>query len=222
MLLAAILLMVTACASSSRSRENLPRSFEPAAAGGLAPAAEVRISPLDLLEIKVFGVDELNGDYQVQGDGGLRLPLAGVMQAEGLTAFDLARKIEERLGASYLQHPEVTVRISESFGRQVTVEGSVARPGMYPVRGPMTLLQVVAVAGGATDLANPRRIIVFRTIDGQKRAAGFDLRKIRSGEAEDPAILSSDIVVVDGSEARTKYRDFIQSVPLVGLFVAAF
>lgn len=218
----AAFLLVASCASSQPSRGVEANGFGTGSTRIPAQTNEVRISSLDLLEIKVFGVQELDGDYQVQSDGALRLPLAGTLAAQGLTTFELARQIEECLGKSYLQDPHVTVRISETYGQQLTVEGSVARPGMYPVRGPMTLLQALAVAGGSTDLANPRRIIIFRTIDGQKKAAGFDLRKIRAGDAEDPAVFSNDVIVVDGSEARANYRDFIQSVPLVGLFVAAF
>ena len=90
---------------------------------------------------------------------------------------------------------------------------------MYPVDGQLTLLQAVALSGGPTDGANRRRVIVFRQIEGKRHAAASDLREIRSGDAEDPRIYANDIVVMDGSEARRTYGDFLRAIPLLTLFV---
>lgn len=177
------------------------------------------ISPLDLLNISVFGAPDLNGDYQVDIEGHLRLPLVGTVKALGLTAVQLGAVLEQRLGERYLQNPEVTVRISEAQKRYLTVDGSVQKPGMYPVEGQLTLLQAVALSGGPTDNANRRKVIVFRQIEGKRHAAAFDLRKIRNGDEIDPMVYANDIIVVDGSEARRTYGDFLRSVPLLALFV---
>lgn len=178
-----------------------------------------RIGPLDLLEVSVFGAPDLDGEYQVDIEGQLRLPLVGTVKALGLTASQLAGELEQSLGERYLQNPEVTVRISEAQKRYVTVDGSVEEPGMYPVEGQLTLLQAVALSGGPTDSANRRRVVIFRQIEGKRHAAAFDLRKIRNGDEIDPMVYANDIVVVDGSEARRTYGDFLRSVPLLALFV---
>lgn len=182
-------------------------------------SGDERISPLDLLEIAVFGAPDLDNSYQVDIDGHLRLPLIGKVKATGFTASELAATLEQRLGEKYLQSPEVTVRISEARKRYVTLDGSVKNPGMYPVEGQLTLLQAVALSGGPTDGADPRRVVIFRQIEGQRHAAAFDLKKIRLGDAVDPVVFANDIVVVDGSEARRAYGDFLRSVPLLALFV---
>ena len=83
----------------------------------------------------------------------------------------------------------------------------------------LTLLQAIALSGGPTDNADPRRVIIFRQIEGKRNAAGFDLRAIREGKAEDPVVYGNDIVVVDGSEARRRYGEFLRSVPLLALFL---
>lgn len=197
--------------------------------GGLAaPDSSLRrdgermtVAPLDILEIKVFGVADLNGDYQVDPEGRIKFPLIGIMQADGYSAFDLALQIEQKLAEGFLQDPQVTVRISEASGALLTVEGAVAKPGMYPVRGDVTLLQAIAVSGGPTRTADPSRVVIFRTIGGQRMAAGFDLEKIRTGEAEDPLVYGNDIIVMDGSGFREGFDDFIRTVPLLGLFIAA-
>jgi len=181
-------------------------------------SADVRIGPMDLLDISVFGAPDLDNSYQVDFEGKLKLPLIGTIPAAGFTASQLATNLERRLGETYLQDPDVTVRVSEASKRFMTVDGSVQKPGMYPVEGQLTLLQAIALSGGPSDNANTRRVVVFRQIEGKRHAAGFDLKEIRQGNAEDPIVYANDIIVVDGSEARRTYGDFLRSVPLLALF----
>lgn len=183
--------------------------------------SDLRVAPLDVIDIKVFGVEGLDGAYQVDPDGKIKFPLLGIIDAQGYTIFELAARIEEGLGKSYLRDPQVTARISEASGQQVTVEGAVVKPGMYPVRGRLTLLQVVAVSGGPSADANPNRVVIFRTIEGKRMAAAFDLTRIRGGEIEDPVVYGNDIVVVDGSTLRKGYDDFVRAIPLLSVFVLA-
>jgi polysaccharide export outer membrane protein len=182
---------------------------------------DLRVAPLDVVDIRVFGVEDLNGSYQVDPNGKIKFPLLGVIDAQGYTIFELASRIEAGLREGYLRDPQVTARISEASGQQVTVEGSVAKPGMYPVRGRLTLLQAIAVSGGPTVGAEPRRVVIFRTIEGKRMAAAFDLLKIRGGEVEDPVVFGNDVIVMDGNDLRQGYDDFIRSIPLLGLFVMA-
>jgi polysaccharide export outer membrane protein len=121
-------------------------------------------------------------------------------------------------GAKYFEHPDVSVAIKQSTAHVVTVDGAVNQAGQYPVAGPMTLIQAVALARGTTEDANSRRVAVFRTIDGQRQAAAFDLTAIRRGEAQDPQIYPGDIVVVDGSKIKEAEKQIFQSVPLLAIF----
>lgn len=180
---------------------------------------KLTIAPLDILEIKVFGVPDLEGEYQVDPEGRIKFPLVGIVDAKDSSAFDLAGLLERRLGEGFLQNPQVTVRISEASGEQVTVEGAVAKPGMYPVRGKVSLIQAIALSGGPTRAADPNRVVIFRTIEGKRMAAAFDLQKIRAGEAEDPRVYGNDVIVIDGSELREGFDEFLRTIPLLGLFV---
>jgi len=84
--------------------------------------------------------------------------------------------------------------------------------------GPISLMQAVALAGGASEDANTRRVAVFRQIGGRRQAAAFDLTSIRRGEMEDPRIYAGDIVIVDGSSVKAATKQFMNSMPLLSIF----
>jgi len=177
-----------------------------------------KIAPMDTLTIKVFKADDLSGDYSVDLAGHISMPLVGEVEAANLTTDELDEKLKNLLGAKYYEHPDVSVAIKQSTAHVVTVDGAVAQAGQYPVSGPMTLIQAVALARGTTEDANPRRVAVFRTIGGQRQAAAFDLTSIREGEAQDPQIYPGDIVVVDGSKIKETEKQFFQTFPLLAIF----
>jgi polysaccharide export outer membrane protein len=177
-----------------------------------------KIAPLDKLTIKVFKSDDISGDYDVDLAGHISLPLVGEVEAANLTTAELDDHLTQLLGQKYFEHPDVSVSVKESTAHVVTVDGAVGQSGQYPVNGPMTLIQAVALARGTTADANPRRVAVFRTIGGQRQAAAFDLTAIRRGQATDPAIYAGDIVVVDGSKVKAVERQILSTIPALALF----
>jgi polysaccharide export outer membrane protein len=177
-----------------------------------------KIAPMDKLGIKVFKMDDLSGDYDVDLAGNISLPLIGQIQAANLTTAQLDDVLTQKLGAKYLEHPDVSVAIKASTAHVVTVDGSVKEGGSFPVAGPISLIQAVAMAKGTSEDANARRVAVFRTIGGQRQAAAFDLTSIRRGEAPDPQIYPGDIVVVDGSKVKAAQKQILQSIPLLAIF----
>lgn len=182
------------------------------------PAGPQRIGPLDKLRITVFQVEELSGEFQVDANGRINFPLIGTVEAQGRTSNELAQQIGERLSQRYLRSPNVQVAITEATAQTITVDGAVRQPGVIPIRGTTTLMRAVALARGTAEDANTGRVVVFRTINGERMAAAFDLRRIRRAEAEDPVIYGNDIVVVAGSNTRTLFRDIISAVPILGIF----
>jgi polysaccharide export outer membrane protein len=179
---------------------------------------DYKIAPLDTLHINVFQVADLSGDYDVDLTGTISMPLIGSVKAVDLTTKQLDDRITHLLSAKYLQHPDVSVAVKSSSTRNVTVDGSVRQAGVFPVTGRLTLLQVIALAHGTDENANPHRVAVFRTIQGQRMAAAFDLSNIRRGQAEDPRIYAGDIVVVDGSKVKGVWQNVLQSIPLLAIF----
>lgn len=188
-------------------------------APAIAPLGEgYRIAPMDTVSVKVFKMPDLTGDYQVDLTGRLSLPLIGEVPAANMTTAELDRALTEKFGERYLENPDVSVGIKESAARNLTVDGAVKNAGAYPVTGPLTLMQAVAIAGGVTDDANLRRVAIFRTIDGQRQAAAFDLVSIRRGEMEDPTVFAGDIVVIDGSSIKAVQKQLLTSLPILSIF----
>lgn len=177
-----------------------------------------KIAPMDTLNVKVFRMPDLTGDYEVDLTGQISLPLIGSVAAADLTTAQLDQSLTSRLGEKYLENPDVSVGIKSSTRRSVTVDGAVNRAGSFPVNGPTTLMQAVAAAGGTGPDANPRRVAIFRQISGKRQAAAFDLTSIRRGEAEDPQVYAGDIIVIDGSSLKALQKQLLNSLPILSIF----
>lgn len=180
--------------------------------------SDYRIAPLDTLAIKVFKMPDLSGDYDVDLTGQISMPLIGNVPAVELTTAQLDQRLTEKFAERYLENPDVSVGVKASTRRSVTVDGAVKQSGSFPINGPLTLMQAVALAGGTSEDANPRRVAVFRTVGGKRQAAAFDLADIRKGRAEDPRIFSGDIVVVDGSAIKAAQKQIMNSLPILSIF----
>jgi polysaccharide export outer membrane protein len=218
------LLMVAALAAGCTDKRGGPIPYEPAgfsapdAPSAMALDNNYKIAPMDTLSVKVFRMNDLTGDYEVDLAGRISMPLIGEVRAVDLTTAELDNELTRRLGEKYLENPDVSVGIKSSTSRVVTVDGAVRRSGAYPALGSITLMQAVALAGGTTEDANTRRIAVFRQIGGKRQAAAFDLTSIRRGEMEDPRVYAGDIVVVDGSSVKSTTKQILNSLPLLNIF----
>lgn len=181
---------------------------------------EYRLGPQDKIDVNVYQVKDLTVQgLQIDSAGNIFLPLIGRVAANGLTPSELANEIAARLRGQYLQEPQVSVSVREAISQKVTVDGAVVQPGVYAMSGPTTLLQAVAMAKGADNkYANLKRVTVFRTVEGQRQAAVFDLKEIRAGRAPDPVIRSNDVIVVDGSGVKGVWREILGSIPVLSIF----
>lgn len=186
LLLAAALL--GGCQTSSISQASVQRvnqSPVPTDKSGL-PAVPVmgstdyRLGPLDLLDIEVFGSPDLTRSVRISAGGDISMPLAGVIHAQGQTITELQSAIAKQLSERYLENPQVTVFVKEYMSQRVTVEGAVRTPGVVALTGRTSLLQLMAMSGGLDHDANPGGIVIYRTVEDRRRAAVFDIRKIRS------------------------------------------
>jgi polysaccharide export outer membrane protein len=197
----------------------------PAAAATENPLAltvdDYHIGPSDLLEISVFQVPDLSRTVRVNARGGLTMPLIGEVQAGGLTGQQLEKLIAQKLQETYLQDPQVSVFIKEFVSQRVTVSGSVNKAGVFPISGKTTLMQAIAMAGGLEKFADENDIKIFRTgQNGTREVLNFDLEPIRKGEAEDPELRTSDVVVVARSDGRYAWRnaaEFLRDISVFGM-----
>ena len=207
-------------ASISRSTVNRINAGEPGLpAAPITGPTDYRVGPLDLLEVTVFGSEQLSRTVRVTASGEFSLPLVGLINVKGMTVAEVQEAIAKGLSARYMENPQVSVFVKEYMSQRVTVEGAVRMPGVFPLTGRTSLLQIVALSGGLDRDANPGGIVIYRSIDDRRRAAVFDLRKIRSGEIVDPEVLGSDVVVVDYSGIRSSLRDILTATPLLAVFL---
>ena len=117
-----------------------------------------------------------------------------------------------------MQSPQVFVAVKEYNSQRVTVDGAVKNPGVFPLKGETTLIQVLALAGGINDMGSPSNVFVLRKTDGKKLAARFDLKEIRTGKKEDPVMKAGDIVVVDESGGKLALKGLKEAMGFTGLF----
>jgi polysaccharide export outer membrane protein len=181
--------------------------------------ANYRLGPTDEIAVSVFGAPELGREGAIDAAGNFSVPLIGTMPASGKTPQELSDAIATKLRGRYLKSPQVIVNVTSAKAQTVTIDGAVRQPGIYPVTGKMSLQQAIATARGADDTANLGNVIVFRTVGGQKMAAMFNLKDIRSGRYADPQIYGNDIVIVGENAVRRFMRDATMSFPMLARFV---
>ncbi len=212
-------LMAGAAVSACATRSAAPPAVLPMPVVQQAPQPTYRIGPFDQLQVNVFGVPELSGAAQVDGDGQLNLPLVGPVDALGRTPPQLAVEVERAYATRYVRDPNVTIQITTPQSQRVVVSGEVREAGVFPVQGRLTLVQAIAQAQGLSDNANAGNVVVLRQAEGQQAAARFDLREIQAGRLADPELAPGDTVIVDTARARRLIRDL---APLGGFLVGIF
>ncbi|ODS60595.1 MAG: hypothetical protein ABS38_12345 [Acidovorax sp. SCN 68-22] len=171
--------------------------------------AEYKITASDLLEIEVFGVSELKRTVRVNTTGQISMPLIGTVSVAGLTPADAEALIAlQYSGKNFLQDPQVSIFVKEFTTQRITLDGALAKPGVYPLTGQITLLRALAMAGGGGQLADLENVMLFRlTPEGKSEMQKYDVLKIRKGEAPDPLLQNDDVVVVNRNESRVTLRD---------------
>lgn len=172
------------------------------------------VGPYDKLIVDVFAIEDLAArEIQVDASGRMSFPLAGVLDVSGKTPAEIEQELAARLRQAYVRDPQVTVNLKETVSRVVTVEGQVRKPGLYPVVGRMTLMRAIARAEGTDEFSNLDDVVIFRTVEGQRYAALYNLDAIRHGAYADPDIYANDVVMVGDSRSRRLFKDVLAVMP---------
>jgi protein involved in polysaccharide export with SLBB domain len=149
-----------------------------------------RLGTGDKVRVTVFGEKDLSGDFDVNDQGMVALPLIGPTKLAGKTISEAEAQITQSFGKDYLVNPRVNVEVLNY--RPFFILGEVQKPGSYPYVNGMTVVNAVALAGGYTPRANRAHILV-------KRAA-----KAAAGEQE----VGEDAVILPGDVIRVPERFF--------------
>ena len=125
----------------------------------------------DVLNVFVWGNQDLSAEVTVRPDGKISTPLVEDVIASGKTPVQLARKMEQQL-AQYIKNPVVTVMVQQfvgSYSQQIRVVGEAAQPRSIPYRENITLLDVMIAVGGLTEFASGNNASIVRTSEDKKQ-----------------------------------------------------
>jgi polysaccharide biosynthesis/export protein len=179
--------------SSTSARPTTP----PGTDGGITPPADYVIGADDQLKIVFWRDDSLSGDVVVRPDGKISLTLLNDIQAAGLTPNQLRESLVAA-AARYVTDPSVTVIVKAINSRKVYVTGQVNKPGPYLLNDNMTVLQMLAVAGGLQEWADADHILIMRTEGGQTKSFKFNYKDVSKGKSLQQNIMlkPGDTIVV--------------------------
>jgi polysaccharide export outer membrane protein len=179
----------------------------PAAIGGCAhgdppppvqPMTEYRLGLDDVVDVTVWKEPALSAaGVPVRPDGKISLPMVGELPAAGRTAEEMRHEIAQRL-ARFVPDPAVSVVVKEVRATRFFVLGEVAHPGAYPLNGPLTVIEGVAVAGGTTEFASKSRVVVIRKPRGtaQPQRIRVSLDEIVDGRLAPLPLTPGDTIYV--------------------------
>jgi len=155
------------------------------------------IGPEDVLYIHVWREEALSRRVPVRMDGNISLPLIHEIKAAGLTPLQLEAAITEKLKGFY-ENPNVSVIVEEANSFKVYISGEVMKPGVYRLREETTILQIIPMAGGFTDWAKQKKILIIRKEDGKEKRLIVDYKKAMKGDDPNSNIVlrSGDTIIV--------------------------
>jgi polysaccharide export outer membrane protein len=173
-----------------------------------------RIGPGDVVEVQVWREPDLSGSYRIGPDGFLRHVLAGAIPASGRDIEELTRRLRESLERDYLREARVSISLVESARRKASVVGAIARPGEYPLREGMRVLELILAAGGVSENAGNRATLLRGSARGSGVSAGdagrkrrekipIDLDALLSGSdvSRDLILAPGDVLVISPEES---------------------
>jgi polysaccharide export outer membrane protein len=148
----------------------------------------------DVLKINVWKEPELTLDVTVRLDGMITVPLLGDVQAAGRAPSELAGTLREGL-AQFVESPRVTVSVGQATSARVYVVGQMVRPGEFPLSGRMTVLKVLALAGGFKEWAKSESIVIVRE---DQTVLPFNYKRVADGKdvSQNVLLAAGDTIVV--------------------------
>ncbi len=153
------------------------------------------IGPEDILNVYVWREESLSKTIPVRMDGKISLPLVDDVQASGLTPLQLKEFLVIKL-KNFIDNPNVSVTVIEANSFKVYVSGQVRNPGVHRLRSETSFLQLIIMAGGFTDWADQKNILIIRKEKGAEIRITANYKKIIEGKASDFAIKRGDTVII--------------------------
>ena len=175
----AVFLISTSIVCPQTEKEMVLKKQAPAEV--VADSDSYIIGPEDVLYIHVWREDALSRTVPVRMDGNISLPIIHDIKAAGLTPLQLKEALTTRL-KEFIESPNVSVTVTEANSFKVFVTGQVRTPGVYRLRSETTVLQIIPMAGGFTDWANQKKILIIRKENGKEKRIIVNYKKIMKGD----------------------------------------
>ncbi len=160
-------------------------------------ADDYKIAPADVLEISIWGEQDLTRQLVVRPDGKVSFPLIGDIEVAGKTTAQIKSLVEKKIKA-YIPSASATVIVSQLGSLQYYVIGKVAKPGMFNVSRKLSVLQALALAGGLTTFADEDGISIIRYRKGKVLHLPFNYNEVKKGKnlQQDILLERGDVVLV--------------------------
>ncbi len=181
-----------ASATMAESRPSVSNSV----VEGEARTSQFILGPADIIRINVWKNTDLSQTVTIGPDGFISLPLLGDVHVVGMTANTLARELKSKL-SSFVMNAQVTVSVVDIRSRQVFVTGQVGKPGGYPLVAPISVLQLIAQAGGLNTFANRKEIVILRSAGNRPERLKFNYNNaVRGDPKQNIGLQPGDTVIV--------------------------
>jgi len=161
-------------------------------------ADSYKIGSGDILEIVTWKEPDFSREeVLVRIDGKISFPLLGDVQAAGRTPMEIRKEIESGLG-DYVENPIVTVTVKTPASQKFYILGEVKKTGEYPLFKGLTVLQAFAIAGGFTDWASKKEIILLRNVNGKDKVYNVNYKRIVNDKdfSQNISIKTDDTIIV--------------------------
>ena len=187
----------TPAAPSSAAPKPATATGAPVVPGAVEPPPGYVIGPEDVLAVVFWREKDLSTDAAVRPDGMITVPLLNDVHAAGLTPDALRERIQAT-ASKFVEDPSVTVVVKAINSRKVYITGQIGKSGQYPLTGPTTVMQLIALAGGLNEYADNDRILIMRTEAGKQIAKRFNYEDVRKGKnlSQNIELLPGDTVIV--------------------------
>ncbi len=162
-----------------------------------ADSNQYMIGAEDVLYIHVWKEETITRTVTVRMDGKISMPLIDDIQAAGKTPLQLKEEITQKL-KEFIDNPTASVIVMEANSFKVYVSGQVKTPGVYRLRSETSIAQIISMAGGLTEWANPKKISVIRKEDGKEKRIVVNFKKVIQGEdlKENLSLKAGDTILV--------------------------
>ncbi|MCG5053734.1 MAG: polysaccharide export protein [Myxococcales bacterium] len=151
----------------------------------------------DVFVVRVYGEEDLSGEFRISDDGTVDYPFAGRIQVVGLRSGEVQRLIADKLKDGYLKNPQVSVMVKEWNSRKIAVLGQVQKPGSVVYFPRMTIVDAIAAAGGFTPIAAKNKVTLRREAKGAVKSQTLPVADISEGRSPNVPLLPGDVLVVE-------------------------